>query len=225
MKIDFIDGYLDALSDINASASMRIFLDNTSSNAEVFLKKHFQHSQDYQAIKEVSCKNCLRNFSLLEEIIVMDSFSDDIKRYILSHLSDYIDFAFDENKCENFSSDNTIVLLDSPSSMAIVSFVKKNDCQIILCVCSSNNQHQLDKRFEKILDICTAREQVASDNIPFENGLSEEENEQIVKPILHRSLKSKSLSKTDKLTLVQYIGRDRTEEFESYVQTIKSEKF
>jgi hypothetical protein len=213
MKIEFIDGYLQALSDLNIGLTMRIFLDNTCTNAEVFLKKHFQHSQDYRTIKEVSCKKCLCNFSLLKEMVTIDSFSSDTQGYILDHLSDYLDFVFDENKCKNISSDKTVSLLDSPSSMAIVSFIKKDDCQIVLCVFSSNNEHQLDNRFEKILDICTTQKKVYIENAPFANGLSKEENERILKPILHKSMETKSLSKEDKKILVKYIGKDRTEAF------------
>jgi hypothetical protein len=204
---------------------MRVFLDNTCNDAEIFLQKYFQHSQKYQVIKKISCKNCLHDFSLLEEIVILDSFSCDTKRYVLSHLSDYMDFLFDENKCESLSSDNTITLLRSSDSMAIVSFFKRNDCQIILCVFSTNNKHQLDKKFERILDICTIKEQKVSDNSPFENGLSKEENEQIIIPILHRSIKSKSLSKEDKIILLEYVGSKRTEDFESYIQTMEAEKF
>jgi hypothetical protein len=219
MKIEFIDGYLQALSDLNAGLTMRIFLDNTCANAEVFLKKHFPYSQDYRTIKEVSCKKCLCNFSLLKEMVAIDSFSSNTKGYILDHLSDYIDFVFDENKCKSISSDNTVSLLDRLSSMAIVSFIKNDDCQIVLCVFSSNNEHQLDKRFEKILDICTTQKKVSNENTPFENGLSKEENERIIKPIIQRSLETKSLSKEEKKILVKYIGKDRTEAFIRFVSS------
>ncbi len=105
---DYLDGYLNAITDIDGG--QREFYANTkmmvSENQDMILDIQvlYSHLENLEVIKRKRCKNFYSLSHLLEKILLIKPFGEEVsvetlnsyRDYVIFHITDYVDFAFDD---------------------------------------------------------------------------------------------------------------------------------
>jgi len=150
-QIRYIQGYLDALSDISGKQRefyTRLFLlENNEESIEEKLKTLLDIELMINVVDEKNYKDIHINY-FLEKLILFKPFSGlyegskkftfppevlkEYKDYILFHLSDYVDFAFEDENIEYpYKSDMYFMLLEQNNKLFIALVQKVQDKELI----------------------------------------------------------------------------------------------
>jgi len=196
-RISHITGYLDALSDISGRQRefyTRLFLLESNDTP---IKEQLKELLNIDDLLKVLDKKTYNNGHIqyfLEKLILFKPFSGlygnnevhtipdkvlkEYRDYIIFHLSDYVDFALEEENIPYpYKSDMTLMLLEESEKLFIVLVQNVEDKELIWIFWQHNYSYsEVKELFSKIIIYCDKK--CIKDDKPIKgnyiNGLSEE---------------------------------------------------
>lgn len=236
-----IDGYLDALSDIDGCrrefVSRAFLVHSKKSDLQAALSLFFEYIKEPTIIKE---KNYLDNNYIeffLKEMLLIKPFSglyqpyesnkipkdfeDSYRDYVVFHLSDYIDLIF-ESQDINFKeySQMTIALLKNESGNFIVLTMKKKEIELYLCFFRKFiTEKEFIQWFNNI--VMSFEKKISNKSIPQSSNdviyvaqASLAVNKKIGF-LLNQAIKKGFLDRSSKSFLLNYLSEEIIDEFEN----------
>lgn len=244
--IDFIDGYLAGLSDIdgveNREFINRVFLINSGTlNIEKSIEHFFDHMKKVTTIKRETYSSICGVDNFIENMLLVNPFgvltevnkkifSEDTlinyRKYVTSHLSDYIDFAF-ESEGIDFLSKGEIhfALMQNAKKYFIVLVIRKKDVSIFFVFFRKNySKKQFETWYKELVqnyqlktqeirDREKVRNSIKDDEV-LKNGLTYKINKEIIEPVIKRAIEMGYLDEMSKNTLLQYFPITKVSEIE-----------
>jgi len=239
-NIIFLDGYLSALSDMECPQGknvIRAFIKNIDEKKiQHYLKEKFIYMNDIELIKEKRYHKSRGLYCFLEKMILLDScvfeehpaktkamsiLQNNYRRYIISHLMDYIDFVFEEVGDEINQKDIIISLLSNDNKNFISLAIKGNHVELFLIFFRDEfDREEFIQYFDRLIQYCqdnlkeySSEEKVNNDNI-LANGLSLKEGKEIFEPLVKKAIKLGYLDEESKKIIRKYFSEEKINEFE-----------
>jgi len=240
--ISYINGYLDALSDISGKQRefyIRLFLLEKNENAiEEKIKKLLDIQKNIKVVDEqVYSQVHIQYF--LEKLILFKPFSglytnskvhnipDEVVKeyqdYIVLHLSDYVDFALEgENIAYPYKSDMSFILLEEENKLFIVLVQKVEDRELIWVFWQYfYSQNKVKKLFLEMKNYCAVenkkklnKKKTGKRN--YLNGLSEEVNEKLAS-LLSKIIEKGYIEDDIRSELLKHISLKEISELEDVI--------
>jgi len=237
----FIDGYLSALTDMDDNQGehiTRAFMKKSDdSKLQDFMKEKFIYMDNINLIKEMSYSNSIGLYYFLENMVLLNPCNffkssdnkqkiceqkDNHRRYVISHLMDYLDFAFEDAEIENAKREHIrISLLDHNKTSFIVLTIKRKNIELFLVFFKNNlNNKNFIQWFDMLIKHYEDKtkehfsKKVAVDNDICENGLTVKVNRDIFEPLIKKAIEIGYFEEESKRTLLKYFSNKKITELE-----------
>jgi len=169
-KIDFINGYLEALTDIDGEqreffATSKMLHSSNNSSCISELKELFQFIVEPKIIKTKEYNNDYVLTSLLQKLLLIKPFNakkvsldtlEEYRNYVVFHLTDFFDFAFEEEgiKLEDTKKINVLCVNDNSESFIVLKIINKNTKLFVLFFREKYSEAEIENWFDKIIIYC-----------------------------------------------------------------------
>lgn len=167
-KIDFINGYLEALTDIDGEqreffATSKMLYSLRENDYLLELKELFQFIVEPKIIKQKEYSDDYILTSLLQKLLLIKPFgsnqvSSDIleeyRNYVIFHLTDFFDFVFEEEgiKLEDTKKINVLCVNDNNESFIVLIISSKNTKLFMLFFRERYSDIEIENWFDKIVE-------------------------------------------------------------------------
>lgn len=171
--INFIDGYLAGLNDIDGTKKQefitRAFLIKSDTvNLEKNIKLYFDYMDEVKILKKIKYSPVYGKEYFLEKMLLINPFGilyeadnrkihqdtlNNYRKYVVFHLNDYVDFTFEDEGIDFLTKGEMhFVLMENKNENFIVLVIKKKDISFFFVFFRKNyNKKQFETWYKKLI--------------------------------------------------------------------------
>jgi len=235
----YINGYLDAISDINGSQREFYIKLSLFDSSQLSLKDKIEQILDNKNIEILKLEESKKIFitHFLEKLMIFKPFTglynskvdnpipkkieEEYTNYILFHLSDYIDFALEEENIKSpYSKEINLGLIKKGEDYFIVVVQKIEDKELIwIFFYNLYKKEKITHLFNNVLLYINTKMELfeeqkkKKEQKKYSNGLTEEENEKLAS-YLPRIIENGYIEDSVRIEFLKYISEKKIIELE-----------